>query len=130
MLLAAAALGLWRTRWMREERRHRRGPLYEGIALGCALVLLFFAVSLSDDLRADVILFDECSAGRRHTACAHHSTQQGKNVQTAACPAILTRVQSFNPLRRIGTAVPARYSARTNSLSDAGFGRAPPSIFL
>ena len=46
VLIAAVALGIWRTRWQHEQRQSRRDPLREWTAIGCALVLLFFAVSL------------------------------------------------------------------------------------
>ena len=66
LLIALGALGTWRGCWMREQRAQRRDPVREWAAVVCALVLLFFAVSLSDDLRASAMLLEE-STGRRHS---------------------------------------------------------------
>ena len=65
--IAVVAFGFWRTRWLRERPEHRRNPLREWTAFACALVLLFFAVSLTDDLHSELIIFDECCASRRHS---------------------------------------------------------------
>ena len=53
-LIALVALGVWRACWMREQRSQRRDPVREWAAVVCALVLLFFAVSLSDDLHTSL----------------------------------------------------------------------------
>jgi len=66
VLIAVGALGTWRGCWMREQREGRRDPVREWAAVVCALVLLFFAVSLSDDLRTSAMLLEE-GAGRRHS---------------------------------------------------------------
>ena len=64
--IAAVAFGFWRTRWLLEPSERRRDPLREWTAFACALVLLFFAVSLTDDLHSELVIFDECSASHRH----------------------------------------------------------------
>jgi hypothetical protein len=63
--IAAVAFGFWRTRWLHDRSEHRRNPLREWTAFACALVLLFFVVSLTDDLHSELVIFDECSASRR-----------------------------------------------------------------
>jgi len=65
MAIAAVAFGFWRTRWLHDRSDRRRDPLREWTAFACALVLLFFAVSLTDDLHSELVIFDECSASRR-----------------------------------------------------------------
>src|SRR5689334_10039832 len=66
-LIALAALGAWRSCWIRERRAGRRDPVRECAAVICALVLLFFAVSLSDDLHTNPALLEESSGTRRHS---------------------------------------------------------------
>src|ERR1700733_10092924 len=66
-MIALAALGTWRACWM-HERRERRDPVREWAAVVCALVLLFFAVSLSDDLHTSIALLEEGAGNRRHSA--------------------------------------------------------------
>jgi len=65
--IAAVAFGFWRTRWLHDRSEPRRDPLREWTAFACALVLLFFVVSLTDDLHSELVIFDECSASRRHS---------------------------------------------------------------
>lgn len=60
---------LWRTRWTREYRIRRHAPWREWTAFVCSMVLLFFVVSLTDDLHAELMLIEECSSSRRHAAC-------------------------------------------------------------
>lgn len=125
VLIAAVALGIWRTRWQHERRESRHDSLREWTAIGCALVLLFFAVSLTDDLHSEIVLFDECSTGRRFTACAHYSPQTAKNVQHTG-PAILSFDPSFHLGRQVGNAVPEEFPQWTDVSGEAGSGRAPP----
>jgi hypothetical protein len=127
--IAAVAFGFWRTRWLRQRPENRRNPLREWTAFACALVLLFFAVSLTDDLHSELMVFDECCASRRHSfvlVCPHHSPQDGLFKQHSG-PGLLPVVASFDTLQRLGTiGAPARLAC---ALFTAHFapGRAPPS---
>jgi len=47
LLLALTSVGVWRLKWSRGGRRE---SLRGAIGLCCVLVLLFFAISLTDDL--------------------------------------------------------------------------------
>jgi hypothetical protein len=129
VLIAAVALGFWRMRWQPEQREARRDPLREWTAIGCALVLLFFAVSLTDDLHSEIVLFDESSTGRRFTACAHSSPQAGGNVPQSG-PAILPFDPSFQRLRQVGIAIPEEFFQRADFSVEVRAGRAPPSNSL
>jgi hypothetical protein len=129
VLIAAVALGIWRTRWQHEQRESRRDPVREWTAMGCALVLLFFAVSLTDDLHSEIALFDESSAGRLFTASAHSSPQAGENVPYSG-PAIMPFDLSIQHLRQIGTAIPETVFQRTDISVEVSAGRAPPSNSL
>ena len=65
--VALAALLLWRARWATEAGSASARPWRQWTAFGSAALLLFFAISLSDDLRIDGTLLDESSTGRRHS---------------------------------------------------------------
>lgn len=129
VLIAAVALGIWRTRWQHEQRQSLRDPLREWTAIGCALVLLFFAVSLTDDLHSEIVLFDECSTGRRFSTCAQHAPQAGKNVQHSGL-AMLPQNPSFHHLRQVGYSAPEEFSERADFFCAARPGRSPPHISL
>ena len=76
--IAAAGLCVWRIRWADQPREREHAPWRQWSAFVCALVLLFFMVSLTDDLHSELIVFEECSAGRRNAACLvcpHHAPQ-------------------------------------------------------
>jgi len=78
LAVALAFLCLWRSRWIHQRREREHAPWRQWSAFVCALILLFFMVSLTDDLHSELVVFEECSAGRRHTTrtvCPHHSAQ-------------------------------------------------------
>ena len=52
-----------------EDRIRRHAAWREWTAFVCSMVLLFFVVSLTDDLHAELMLIEECSSSRRHAAC-------------------------------------------------------------
>jgi hypothetical protein len=104
VLIAALILGLWRLRWTREHRDTSREPLREWTAIGCALVLLFFAVSLTDDLHSEAMLSDDCYAGRHHSSCVHSSLNPGKSVR-ALSEAVLPGIPPIQSLVQTGRVV-------------------------
>jgi hypothetical protein len=130
--IAVVAFGLWRTQWLRGRPENRRNPLREWTAFACALVLLFFVVSLTDDLHSGMVVFDECCASRRHSGaqvCPHHSPQDGLFKQHAGA-GVLPAVVIFDAFQGIGTVVPP--AGFTYTLLSAPFapGRAPPADLL
>jgi hypothetical protein len=70
MLTTLGFLIAWRFCWIPQKGKSLRNSLQELAAIVCTLVILFFAISLSDDLRADAILSDDCVIGRRHSISA------------------------------------------------------------
>jgi uncharacterized membrane protein YcjF (UPF0283 family) len=78
VLLAASAVTLWRTSWAHQPRTRRHAPWREWTAVACALILLFFVVSLTGDLHAELTVLEECATCRRHVNCltAAHASQQ------------------------------------------------------
>jgi hypothetical protein len=129
VLIAMLLVGLWRMRWVRERRDARREPLREGTAIACALVLLFFAVSLTDDLHAEVMLSDDCFTGRRHSSCMHAPQHSGKTVCTLA-PAVQPGIAALESLPEIGRVVILEPPCASFIHSDEESGRAPPFLSL
>lgn len=132
VLIAVAALSVWRLRWIHEERPARRKPAQEWTAMGCALVLLFFAVSLTDDLHSEILLYDECASGRRHSLlCAYgHSAAHGANSVRSAAVARLPRTVAFEAPRLGDWTVTQKVEHEKAVTFDLAFGRAPPAWLL
>jgi hypothetical protein len=130
--IAAVAFGFWRTRWLHERSERRRDPLREWTAFACALVLLFFAVSLTDDLHSELVIFDECSASRRHSTtlvCQHHSPHDGLIKQFCGT-AILPAVVSFDLLQRRGIILLTARFTYLPLVSRFALSRAPPTVVV
>jgi hypothetical protein len=130
--IAAVVFGFWRTRWLHDRSERRRDPLREWTAFACALVLLFFVVSLTDDLHSELVIFDECSASRRHSTvlvCPHHPPHDGLIKQFHGA-AILPAVPSFYSLQRGGIVSPAARFTYIPLMSRSSLGRAPPSVIV
>jgi len=131
VVIAMAALCVWRTRWAHEPRHREHESWRQWTALVCALVLLFFIVSLTDDLHSELVIFEECSASRRHAtcmACPHHTpqTHAAKNIFAAG-----PRASAFeNSLALSGSAAADGGHFRTFLQSGPTSGRAPPVVFL
>jgi hypothetical protein len=129
VLIAAGAIGVWRICWRCQKPRTRRDTFREWTAMGCALVLLFFVVSLTDDLNATAMLLDECSAGRRQSISSHHPGQSRQIVKQTS-PAILPRTASIEPPRSYLHTVRASSDAVKFFSQDLSEGRAPPASTL
>jgi hypothetical protein len=129
VLIAASVLGVWRFCWVRERCVSRRHALEEWTAFACGLILLFFAVSLTDDLHSDFVLFDEFSSGRRHaTVCDSARLPLDRpKILSAANAAILPRLYSSNPLGVIEAVVPTETLANFVLDSVSPSERAPPA---
>ena len=127
LLIAAVMVVVWRARWVHQRPVARRSILQESIALACSLVLLFFVVSLSDDLREEVLVCDVCSASR--IISAQPLNQLEKALATPG-PAVLPCIQApARPLVAERIALEAEVPAATvgGSLTS---GRAPPASVL
>jgi hypothetical protein len=109
LTLALAALLLWRARWAVESARAQAKPWRQWTAFGSAALLLFFAISLSDDLRVDGTLLDESSTGRRHSLQAESHSFSPAVTPHHAGPAPAILASPFSPLalgaRRTSVAV-------------------------
>jgi hypothetical protein len=129
VLIAAGAVSIWRVRWLHEKPQSHRESLREWTAMGCALVLLFFAVSLTDDLNGEAMLLDECAASRRHSISGHHP-QQAKRVVPESGPAILPRITEIDPPRLTSSVVVSLLFPCPVFTPDFSCSRAPPIAVL
>lgn len=128
LLLALGGVAVWRTRWARERRPHRHAPWREWTAVTCASVLLFFVVSLTDDLHPDPIVLEDCRASRRqvHSVSAAPVWKQsghfptGPGVGMISSPAHLPHF-AFRPLF-----IPEPNLFSSTPELQAHSGRAPP----
>jgi len=131
VLIAVFGLSVWRVCWV-PGRSGRREPLHEWTAAVAALVFLFFAVSLSDDLHSNLVLFEESASGRRQAVvlASVHSAHPGVKDVSASSLAVLPRVTWVHPLYRISYLAPFQQSFLSLSRTDLRFGRAPPVTSL
>ncbi len=67
LLVALASFCVWRVRWSRagSGRGERGASLRSAISLGCALLVLFPVISLTDDLHAVPAIAEETRSPRR-----------------------------------------------------------------
>jgi len=126
--IALAALVAWRMCWMRQGSGGRRDSLREWTAFSCALVAIFFAVSLSDDLHADRIVFDEASATRRHSAIwsAPHNSLDGAKGAPFVAATIPGRGLPPWSLRHVGNVAAFVTLWHLFPQDDSSSSRAPP----
>jgi hypothetical protein len=130
--IAAGAFCFWRTRWLHERRDHRRQPLQEWTAFACALVLLFFAVSLTDDLHSELMIFDECSTSRRHSLSLtrSHDTPQHRIPETSSGIDVQPHPGSLDSPQFIDRVAADKELLFLSVESWVPLGRAPPSESL
>jgi hypothetical protein len=132
VVIAAGAFCVWRTRWLHERRDHRRRPLQEWTAFACALVLLFFAVSLTDDLHSELMIFDECSTSRRHSLslARSHDMPQHRTFARPTSLAVQPCNAPFDPLQDFDRLVLAKEIPPSSLELCIRPGRAPPFLPL
>jgi hypothetical protein len=129
-VIAAVGLCLWRMFWVRQPRERQHAWWRQWSAFVCALVLLFFMVSLTDDLHSELIIFEECSAGRRHATCLvclHHAQQ---DHATGTPSADLTTPNFVHSLVQTGSVGPENESSLAFFHAELVSDRAPPPVSL
>jgi hypothetical protein len=132
VLITFCGAMVWRTRWVKQSRFRRYDSWHEWTAFICAMVLLFFVVSLTDDLHAELMLIEECSTSRRHTTCLtcpHHSSPAGGDGAPHVS-AILPARPSVQSFVFISSVIPVPESLPLRLNRSRAFGRAPPAAAL
>lgn len=132
MLIAVGLLGAWRTRWVHQRHRAPRHSLQEWSALSIALVLLFFAVSMTDDMHSEIVALEECSTSKRELVCSAGAPalpRSGTELHTPS-GAIAPSVPCFgasSPMGKLNLAQPVRSSFHPSNHASS---RAPPVASL
>jgi len=130
LLVALVGVGLWRLRWARGCRGaiERRAMVHSAVGLGCVLVMLFFAISLTDDLHAAPVLAEDARSSRRTLEFRKNSWSEPDPETRAANWAAVLPTAFFSPgrliLERLAIAEPPR---TLSTLSRPAQGRAPPA---
>jgi hypothetical protein len=128
--IALALLSWWRFSWAVQPREYKHAAWRQWAAVVCALIFLFFMVSLTDDLHSDLMIFEECSAGRRHVACLHGSHHLPPQHARGPVSAILGSSNSIRVMFLLGPVVPERRAASSDFAPSLNSGRAPPVMSL
>ena len=128
--IALGLLGVWRGRWAAQPRERRYASWRQWTAVICALIFLFFMVSITDDLHSDLMVFEESSAGRRQVTGldgAHHSPPPHP---ARAVFAILGSRDSLRVVFGNNAVAPGHQASNVKFAVGPNSGRAPPVIFL
>ena len=132
LLIAAALLSAWRTRWIRQRSGGSRRGLHEWSAISLALVLLFFAVSMSDDMHAEIVALEDCSANKRdqaHISDAHELTVSGSAFHLPVW-ALAPRAPTFGPAGACAEALQDGPTCPLSWVYSERSSRGPPVSFL
>jgi hypothetical protein len=130
LAIALGLLGLWRARWAAQLRERHYAGWRQWTAVICALIILFFMVSITDDLHSDLMVFEESSAGRRQVTGldgAHHSPPPHP---ARAVFAILGSRDSLRVVFGHNAVAPGHQASNVEFAPGPNSGRAPPVIFL
>jgi hypothetical protein len=128
VLIAVAGVGVWRVRWQRQSRIRRPEAWREWTAVACVLVVLFFAVSLTDDLHAELVFLEDCSTSRRYTNCLDcvHSSPQRHTLPAGVGFAIVSRPASAHTFSFESLTPAVVVSVYATPEQNCRYGRAPP----
>jgi hypothetical protein len=132
LAVALAALWVWRYRWRASRPKASAYKWAEGIALGCALALLFPVISLTDDLHPETVAIDASSGkrnGRQLLASASSGHPSAQKFGTHAAVAVVPN--SFAPVELVagGAIVSVLDLHLTTHCAQCG-GRSPPTSIL
>ncbi|MGH7837966.1 MAG: hypothetical protein ACREQC_09105 [Candidatus Binataceae bacterium] len=128
--IALAALAAWRIHWVHERDDERRNVLRECTAIVCVLVFLFFAVSLTDDLHSELVLFDECAAVRRNASAqitGPHRAPDTPVLLPSPGSAMRTHSVALPSIHTVAVVLSAAEPAPVYLPSDSRPARAPPA---
>jgi hypothetical protein len=132
LAVALAALWMWRYRWRASRPNSSAHKWAEGIALGCALALLFPVISLTDDLHPETVAIDGSSgkrSGRQLLAAASCGHSPAQKFGTHAAVAVLPSAFASVELVGGGTIVSVVDLYFTSHCARCG-GRSPPVSIL
>jgi hypothetical protein len=131
LLVAVLAIGASCKRWPADGSEPHRQTRRGWIALACALVLLFFVISLTDDLHAEVMVVEDASASKRHSCSvvSHSIHAASRTAASHQALAVLPPSSFFFQKVFVATVMPEALLATVSALPPAQ-GRSPPSASL
>lgn len=134
LLVALAAIGYCWGRWsgVESEAHHHTGCFHKWVALACGLILLFFVISLTDDLHPELVTLEDASRSKRvwvGRANLHGAGNSAKMVANHPS-AILPDLPSLAGVRTFNRIMPAEVFPRTRVSLRPAPGRAPPFLSL
>jgi hypothetical protein len=128
LLLVVVVLCFWQRRWARQRSAGHRNRFQEWTAFACAMVLMFYVVSMTDDLHPEILLADGCSTGRRTALIrppAHQPSVKGY-CPSPSIAAILPPVDLAPRLSSAAAIAPFEQIAVLFYSLDRSAARAPP----
>ena len=131
LLIAVSAFGIWQAHLSGGGRAPGGQTRRSWIALACALVLLFFVISMTDDLHAEVMVIEDASSSKRHVGNVHACPQHLSSAKLThhAAAAMVSHGLFFPQLSFLEFATPAALPATLSTVCVVP-GRAPPSLSL
>ncbi len=120
----------WRKVSERQQRGNHYCPLRHAAALGSAFLLLFFAISMTDDLHPEILLVE--GGDQRHSivlSCPDQHSPGGTAVW-ATCVAIVRARQGLESLRPSYNVFPVAELCRSVFEKDQLPDRSPPASSL
>jgi hypothetical protein len=101
------------------------------VALVCALVLLFFVISLTDDLHQEVVFIEDASLSRKQVTALHSVHAQAPAAHHAHhLFAAIVPEAAFSPELTLAQRLAALSSRCATSRIFSEPGRGPPLLFL
>jgi hypothetical protein len=130
LVVAVAAIWLWRFRWTVSRRNPRHSTRMEAVAMICVLALLFPVISLTDDLHPETVAVDAAS-GKRN-ACLIAASAPHVRAATVSSGSHLAVGMISRPFSAINLTI-AEISTvaqpyETGSLASSSRDRSPPSL--
>jgi FtsH-binding integral membrane protein len=129
LVLALASISLWWARWSAQKKEKQSKQARRSLlAVGCVLLVLFFAISLSDDLQEISVLVEYTGSSPRilqDVKRAFVSFDSGKKFHLFPILAELVRLLSFSRAF-LGQVILADAPSPRSALCWPVQGRAPP----
>jgi hypothetical protein len=128
LCLVVVGLCVWQRHWVRQRPALRRNPLQEWTAFACAMVLMFYVVSMTDDLHPTILMCDGCSTGRRAALIRPpaHQPSAKRHCPSPSIAALLPPVDLAPRLISAGAIAPSEQIAILLYSLDRSTARAPP----
>jgi hypothetical protein len=130
LAITAAAIWLWRFRWLVSRQNPRARVFQEVVAIGCALALLFPVISLTDDLHPEIVAVDAVS-GKRNSGLLVVGAMSARHAPpmsgTQSVIAIVSAPFTHLELRIAGIVFPTA-DLHPPLLCGSYLGRSPPSL--